>query len=253
MIFNSLQAPPVLIVFLASAAAALFSALGALPFRGGRALPKGHVGLAYALASGLMLGLGYILLSEGLHHSVLPVILGTLIGILYTLWTHTYTGTKELGTHPDANFGKDYSVKIILLSSLHSASEGLAIGIAMSVNLTLGLFLTATLALHNVAEAMVLTDILRGKNTLLREASGLCVVTKVPQVLMAIVAYSLIPAMPWSLPLSLGFASGTLTYLVMTELLPASYERVEGRTVALILSISTGLIALLRTYLVTAR
>jgi len=58
--------------------------------------------------------------------------------------------------------------------------------------------------------------------------------------------------MPWSLPLSLGFASGTLTYLVMTELLPASYERVEGRTVALILSISTGFIALLKTYLVTA-
>jgi len=252
MTLQSLHAPPVLIVFLASSLAALFSALGALPFRKGRSLPKNQVGLAYALASGLMLGLGYILLSEGLNLSVLPVILGTLIGILYTLWTHAYTGTKELGTHPDESFGKDYSVKIILLSSLHSASEGLAIGIAMSVNLTLGLFLTFTLALHNVAEAMVLTDILRSKNTLLREASGLCVVTKVPQVLMAIVSYSLVSAIPWALPIALGFASGTLTYLVMTELLPASYERVEARTVALILSIVTGFIALLKTYLVAS-
>ena len=63
-------------------------------------------------------------------------------------------------------------------------------------------------------------------------------------------SFSVIPAVPWLLPWALGFAAGTLLYLVMTELLPASYERAENTGIALVVSFSAGVVVLLKTFFV---
>ena len=220
----TLSVEPVLTVLIFSALAAAFSAAGVLPFSFRADLPLRWIGWAYALASGLMLGAGYLLMVEGLVGRGWPVILGGGLGVAYTWWTHRYSGTGELETRPASEVSFEYGYKVILLYAMHSASEGVAIGVAMAVNLRLGVFMAVALALHNAAEATALTEVLRGGDAP-RRGGGALRGGAGAQTLLALVSFSVIPAVPWLLPWALGFAAGTLLYLVMTELLPASYER----------------------------
>ena len=240
----------ILTVVLFSSLAAGLAGLGALPYCRGASVPVRWVGWAYALASGLMLGAGYVLMADGLGRATLPVVLGGGLGVAYTYWTHAYTGTKELETKPAEEYEPGYGAKFILLNALHSASEGVAIGVAMAVSLKLGIFMALALAVHNIAEAMVLIDFLRTRTMSLGECAGLCIVTNVPQILLAIVVFSVTPAVPGILPWALGFASGALVYLVMTELLPGSYERAGHTGIAFLVSFATGGVVLLKGFFV---
>ncbi|HJM43072.1 MAG TPA: ZIP family metal transporter, partial [Nitrospinota bacterium] len=76
----------VLTVVLFSSLAAGLAGLGALPFCCGASVPVRWVGWAYALASGLMLGAGYILMADGLERATLSVVLGGGLGVVYTYW-----------------------------------------------------------------------------------------------------------------------------------------------------------------------
>ncbi|MCP3962028.1 MAG: ZIP family metal transporter [bacterium] len=227
------------------AMAAGASALGALPFAFGDGPRKVWIGAAYALASGSMLGLGYVLMSEGLKAEAMVAVLGGGLGVGYTWWFQTYPGTDRLDTSPDHEVGRDTGYKTILQSTLHAASEGVAIGVAMVVNLSLGIFMALALAVHNVGEGMALTAVLRQRGMTVGESAGLCVVTNVTQPLFAIVAFALSPALGHFLPAALGFAAGSLVFLVLTELAPASYERASRTLVATLMSIAAAAVVFL--------
>lgn len=236
----------VLLVLLFSTVAALLAATGALPFIGRTTVPAQWGGFSYALASGLMLGSGYILMVEGLGLTTLSVAVGAVLGVVYTYWTHVFSGTRELDHRPPDGSVAEYSIKFILLNALHSAPEGVAIGVAMVVDIPLGIFVAAALAVHNIAEAIVLMELLRANRAPLQHAAAISVVTNVPQILMAIVTFAIVPAVPDLLPWTLGFASGAMGYLVMTDLLPFSYARAGRTGVALVVSLSAGAVVLLR-------
>ncbi len=236
---------PVLIVLFYGALAAAASALGALPFARGDGPRPWVVGAAYALASGFMLGAGYLLMSEGLSAEAIVAVLGGGLGVVYTWWTQKYPGTDRLETDPDQEIGRDAGYKTMLQSTLHAAAEGLAIGVAMVVDLSFGIFMALALAVHNVGEAMALTAILRQRGMTVGESAGLCVVTNVTQPLFAIVAFALSPALGHFLPAALGFAAGSLVFLVLTELAPASYERASRTLVATLMSIAAAAVVLL--------
>ena len=132
---------PVLIVLFYGALAAAASALGALPFAFGDGPRPWVVGAAYSLASGFMLGAGYLLMSQGLAAEAIFAVLGGGLGVAYTWWTQTYPGTDRLDIGPDHEIDRDTGYKTILQSTLHSAAEGVAIGVAMVVDLSLGVFM----------------------------------------------------------------------------------------------------------------
>jgi zinc transporter ZupT len=136
--------------------------------------------------------------------------------------------------------GAELGYKVLLQNALHSAAEGLAIGLAMVVELRLGIFLALALAVHNVAESMALTEILRRRGMTVSEAAGLCVVAKITQPVLALAAFALAPAMTGLLPAALGFAAGCLVFLVLTELLPASYRRAAKLQVGVMVSVAAG-------------
>lgn len=240
-----MPADPVLIVLLFGLLAAAAAAFGAVPFAYGRRPRQAWIGAAYSLASGFMLGAGYLLMSEGLEAETAFAVLGAGAGVAYTWWTQTYPGTDRLDTRPDHEVGLDVGYKTILQSTLHSASEGVAIGVAMFVDLRQGIFMALALAIHNVGEGMALTDVLRQRGMSVSESAGLCVVTNVPQPLMAIVAFALSPAIGHFLPVALGFSAASLVFLVLTELAPASYERAEKTWVALLMSVAAATVVLL--------
>jgi len=252
---------PVLAVLFISTVAAVFGALGALPFGMPRPPSRAVVGGAYALASGLMLGAGYLLLGRGLDRATLAVVVGAALGVAYTYAIQLYSGLSNLrfDVADAATFAQSPSTaeaevgyKVLLQYALHSAAEGLAIGIAMVLDLRLGIFIALTLAVHNVAESMALTEILRRRGIGVSEAAGLCVVAKITQPVLALAAFALAPVMKDFLPAALGFTSGCLVFLVLTELLPASYRRTAKLPVGVLVSVAAGAMVLLE-FLLLAR
>jgi ZIP family zinc transporter len=238
----------ILTVLLFAALAAGASVFGAAPLYRRRPASPEVVAFAYALASGLMLGAGYILLTVGLVYSTLQVMLGGGLGVVYTYWTHRYSSARQMDAAPGAGGDPAEGVRFILLGALHSASEGVAIGSAMVVSIRLGAFIAVSLAIHNIAEAITLTDILRKGKASAGEAIGLTLVAKAPQLVLAVVVFALAHHTANYRAPALGFAAGAMVYLVLTELLPHSYERTGRTRIAFLVSTTTGIVVLLSSF-----
>lgn len=243
--------PPILIVLGYTALSAAASALGAVPaalFGTGRrrALPTAWIGWANALAAGMMLGAAYALAVAGLTGPAVPAALGAALGVLFIFATHRALGT---GAGPlDAGRPDDptYGYKIFLVNALHSASEGVAIGAAMAVDLRFGIFLALAIAVHNVPESTVLCSVLAARGVRLGVAGGLAVTADLGQVLLAVAVFAVVSAAPAALPWALGFATGALVHLVLVELLPESYREAGHTSIALVASVAMGIVVLLQ-------
>ncbi len=242
-----LSREPVVDVLVFSTLAALAAGLGALPFAADRAPRRAWIGLAYAAAGGLMLGSGHLLMAHGLTLSAVGTTVGVAVGVGYTWLIRVYAAVDRLPADPRGRAPRapDYGYKLLLQNALHSAAEGVAIGTGMLLSLPLGAFLATVLALHNVAEGTALTALLRRNGIRLRDAAGLCVVTNVPQPLMALAVWALQPVLADALlPGAVGFAAGSLSFLVLTESLPASYRRAGKVSIAFAVSVLAAAVVL---------
>ncbi len=237
---------PILVVLLYSSVAAASALLGALPFVAGERFRDAWIGWANALAAGLMLGVAYTLTVEGHDRAPLAGAFGAIAGVAFIYWTRAMSGTADLDLNRTRETSSDYGYKVVLLNSLHSASEGVAIGVAMIVSLEFGIFMALALAVHNVPEATTLCAVLRGRGVRLGDAAGLAVTTNVSQVLLAVVTFAIASAAPAVFPWALGFAMGSLIYLVMVDLLPDSYRRTGHTSIAVLTSVAMGVVVLLK-------
>ena len=237
---------PTLTVLLYSGLAAAAAAIGAIPVRGRRGLPGAWIGWANALAAGLMLGAAFTLTQENAHHAALPVAGGALLGILFTHWTHAVTGTSELDLNRLDAVDPTYGYRIMLTGTLHSASEGVAIGVAMFIDLAFGISMAVAIAVHNIPEAAIQSTVLRSRGARARDAAGLAIAVNLSQVLLAVVAYAVLTAAPEALPWALGFAVGALINLVLVELLPESYKEAGTTSIAVVTFVAMSMVALVR-------
>jgi ZIP family zinc transporter len=115
----------------------------------------------------------------------------------------------------------------------------------MAVSQPLGIAMAATLAVHNIPEAMVLTSVLTRLGVRPYQSSVLAVVVNVNQILLAVLAFSLVGLWPSLLPWIAGFAVGALIYRTLVELLPESYEQSGRTSIALVTLLAIGVVVLL--------
>lgn len=235
---------PTLTVLFWSALAAGAAAFGVLPLLWRPRLPVRWIGWANALAAGLMLGAAYTLLAAGLGGDVVALAAGALGGIVFVAWSHLASGTADLDLNRLDAIAPEYGYQVFLVNSLHSASEGIAIGVAMHLSVPFGIFLAVAMAVHNVPEATIFSAIVSTRGVRLPSAAALGVATNVSQVLLAVVTFSVLAAAPGLLPWILGFAVGALIHLVMAELLPESYHQAGATTIALVTILAMGVVVL---------
>lgn len=233
---------PTLTVLLFASLAAATSALGALPRALGGRTPSTALGWSNALAGGLMLGVAYALLGSGLEAGAVQGAAGAVLGMAAVRGSRAATGTTDLPLNETRGTGPAYGYQVVLVNALHAAWEGVAIGVAMLVSLPFGASMTVALAVHNVPEAMNLVTVLSGRGVSLAHAAALAVATNVSQVLLAVVAFAVVGAVPELLPWSVGFAVGALIYLVLVELLPESYEQAGKTAIALVTLVAMGVV-----------
>lgn len=236
---------PTLTVLLYSGLAALAAGFGALPhmLRGGP--PLAVLGWANALAAGLMIGVAYMLLTVGLTEGAPQGAGGAVLGVLFVRLTHALTGTGELDRERLEEAGPEHGYRVILVDTLHAAHEGVAIGVAMLVSLPFGIAMAVALAIHNIPEAVVLTEMLGERGLRTDQAGGLAIAVNLNQVLLAVTTFAVVGAAPALLPWTVGFAVGALLYLVLVELLPESYHQTGSTSIALVTVVSMIMVVLL--------
>jgi zinc transporter ZupT len=232
-----------LAVLLYASVAALSSAAGGLVRWSDGPAGQRWIGWAHALAAGGMLGAAFVLtVVPGV--APLPAALGAVVGVAFILATHGVTGLENLDlSRPDPSDPTAVR-RLVAVHALHAGSEGVAIGVAMAVDLSLGVFMALAIAVHNIPEAALLTGATgAGGRSRLRSAT-LAVASNLGQPVLAVATWLLVANFAWTLPWVLGLAVGALLTLVTTELLPASYRKAGSTSIALLASVALGLVVL---------
>ena len=172
-----------------------------------------------------------------------------MLGILFVYGSHAFAGTADLRLNLDDHPSPEYGYQVVVVNSLHSASEGIAIGVAMFIEFRLGIFMALALAVHNVAEASALCSVLIPRSVSIARAAVLSVLTNVSQPLLAVTVYAVLMAAPDILPPTIGFAVGAIVYLTVVELLPEAYAETHEVGIAVTAAVSMSAVALLRVLL----
>ena len=236
---------PVLVVLFCATGAALVAPLGVLPLVGRDDVPLRWLGWSNAIAAGMMLAAAFVLADAGVAGESVPFGLGALLGIGFIHGSRAFSGTEELDLNQLHDASLAYGYEVLLVSSLHSAAEGIAIGAMMTVDLSVGLFVAVALALHNMPEATVLAAVFRSRDVSWRRTGALAIISNSGQVLMAVTTFAILEAAPGMLPSALGIAAGALIYVVMVDLLPESYKQAGSTSIALVTILAMGAFALI--------
>ncbi len=239
----------VLVVFLLGLATALATGLGALPFAFMKKVSRRNVSMANSLASGLMLGASFGLIAEGSDYGVWQTIAGSGLGLAFVLAGHfLLTGREvELGNLSGAKARQ--VLMILAIMTLHSFSEGVAVGVAFGGGEKLAALITIAIAVHNVPEGLAISAVMRPKGTSVAACAAWSVFSSLPQPLMAVPAFLFVDAFQVVLPYGLGFAAGAMVYMVFLELLPEAYENAGHTQVGLLVSVSLGAMILFQQFL----
>jgi zinc transporter ZupT len=227
-----------LVVFLAALVTAFTTGLGALPFVFIKSANSACLGLANAVAAGMMIGASITLLAEGWAHSSGDVdFFGLAGGIIFGVCLMVVSkrilehfDEKQLHEWVENMKGAD-ARKIILVwgaMSLHSFAEGVSIGISFAGSTHLARLVTASLAVHNIPEGFAISVLMVRKGSTASKAALWSVLSSLPQPLMAVPAFLSVAFWASLLPAGLGFAAGAMSFVSLAELLPEA--RAESRS-----------------------
>jgi ZIP family zinc transporter len=190
-----------------------------------------------AVAAGMMISASYSLIQEGCTFddphdtSDMSVVLRTGIGAVVGLIFINVT-EKVLAEHDDLTIGglggadAKRALFIFFVMTLHSFSEGVGIGVSFGGvhGSELGVFISASLAVHNIPEGLAMAVTLMPRGTSLLTAMVWSVLTSIPQPLMAVPAYEFVHHFIPVLPAGLGFAGGAMAWVALFELLKEAIE-----------------------------
>lgn len=232
---------------------AISTGFGAIPLVFAPNLASFWVGISNAVAAGMMIAASYSLVHEGCTFedpqdtSEISVYVRTAIGALVGLVFINIT-EKVLADYEDLTIGglggadAKRALLIFFVMTLHSFSEGVGIGVSFGGvhGSELGVFISASLAVHNIPEGLAMAVTLMPRGTSLLTAMVWSVLTSIPQPLMAVPAYEFVHHFIPVLPVGLGFAGGAMAWVALFELLKEAIEDSGLLTTCVVSTLSLG-------------
>lgn len=236
-------------VFLYALITAIATGAGALPLYFMRRPTARVLGVSGAIAAGLMAGASCGLLLEGWYLGSGRTLIGAVAGVLAIRLAHRWLDGHDVrwGTIESADAKK--IILILGVMTAHSFSEGVGVGVAFGGGESLGLFITAAIAVHNIPEGLAIALTMVPRGTSIRKAGLWGVFSSLPQPLMAVPAFLFVLAFAPVLPIGLGFAAGAMGWMIVSEMIPEARESIPGWSVAGVVSLSTGLMLAFQTLL----
>jgi zinc transporter, ZIP family len=228
------------LVFVYGLLTALATGLGALPFLFVSEVKPRAVAIADAIASGLMLGASVGLLFEGARYGMPQTLGGAAAGLIFIVFGRQALQGREVELGGIRGAGARQVLFMVAVMTLHSFSEGIAVGVAFGGGQTLATLITIAIAVHNVPEGLAISAVMRPKGASILACAGWSVFSSLPQPLMAVPAFVFVDLFRPVLPYGLGFAAGAMVFMVFLELLPEAYANARPSTVGLWVSVSLG-------------
>jgi zinc transporter ZupT len=242
----------VLVVFLYALLTAIATGIGALPFLFMRKISERFVAYAGAIAAGLMLGASFGLVAEGTAYGRGQTVVGGLLGVVFILVTQRILGERhgeELVFEAVQGEGARRMLLVVIVMTVHSFAEGVAVGVSFGGGVTLGAVITIAIAIHNVPEGVAISAVLRPQGVSVARCSAWSVFSSLPQPLMAVPAFLFVETFRAALPYGLGFAAGAMVFMVLGELLPEAYGHGERAQVATLAAASAVAMVLFQQWL----
>jgi len=225
--------------FAAGIAASIAYGMGALPLMFGGLKLKERVGLGYGFAGGLMFSASvFNLILPGLvlgnHEAELWPVTQLLIGILmgsgFLWWVERSMTRERLEGSFLGRMGTRQELLIFIAMSFHSIPEGVAVGVGYASvhHVTgaegLGNYIALAIAIHNIPEGLAVSIPMRANGASIKKCFVAAFLTSLPQPLAAVPAALLVWFFePLMMPL-LGFAAGSMMFLVIMEMIPDALE-----------------------------
>jgi ZIP family zinc transporter len=242
----------VVLVFLYALFTAVATGFGAIPFLFVREISERFAAYAAAIAGGLMLGASFGLVAEGTGYGRGETLAGALLGVFFILATQRFLGDQdeqELMFEAATGESARKMLLILVVMTVHSFAEGVAVGVSFGGGVTLGTIITVAIALHNVPEGVAISAVLRPQGVSVTRCAGWSVFSSLPQPLMAVPAFLFVETFRAALPYGLGFAAGAMIFMVLVELLPEAYEHGERAQVATLATASAVAMVLFQQWL----
>ncbi len=228
----------VVTVFLLGLVTALATGLGALPFILVQRITSTAIARANAIASGLMLGASLSLISEGSSYGSFETIAGGMLGAGFILLGGRLLEGKDVQLGKLEGLDARKALLLLAVMTLHSFSEGVAVGVAFGGGEKLAIVITAAIAVHNIPEGLAISATMRPRGASILACAGWSIFSSLPQPLMAVPAFLFVEWARVVLPYGLGFAAGAMVFMVLLELLPESYEALSSSEVGLWVSLT---------------
>lgn len=212
-----------LVTFFSALATALATGVGGVPFLFTRRLPDRLVGLAWGFSGGMMLSASvFNLVFEGVRRAGYnPVAAGIALGALLFWFTERRFGHSSFDFYHLHGVPARRIVLFIGTLTIHSFSEGAAVGVAFgSGEMALATLVTIAIAIHNVPEGLAVSLPLRAEGFSGWSCIWWSIFTSLPQPLMAVPAALAVAVFKPLVPLGLGFAAGAMGFLVFSEMIP---------------------------------
>lgn len=197
--------------------------LGVLPFIVVEKMTPVSVALANAIACGMMCAASYQMIHEGHANTTKPesLLFGFSFGVIFIYFSEKFDfdlAKQVLSLNVDNNSTSSKRMLLIVaVMTLHSFAEGVGLGVSFHSS-TLGSFITTTLAVHNIPEGLALSVALIPSGVSLSTTFLLCIMSSLPQPIMAVPAYLFVDTFKELLPFGLGFAGGAMLYVALFEL-----------------------------------
>ncbi|HEY6068449.1 MAG TPA: ZIP family metal transporter [Gaiellaceae bacterium] len=209
-----------LAVTAAALATALATGLGAVPlaFAGGKS--RSWLGAANAVAAGLMLGASGMLFYQGSSDGSRTIVgaflgVGTIVLASHLLRSRDHWRFESLrGAHART------AVIIVAVMTVHSAAEGVGVGVSFGGGESIGFLTALAIAIHNIPEGLAISLVLVPRGVTVGRAALWSIFSSFPQPVLALPAFLFVEAFSQALPVGLGFAGGAMVWMVCGEIVP---------------------------------
>jgi zinc transporter ZupT len=217
---------------------AVATGLGAIPFLFTHKIAQRHLGIANAVAAGLMLAASFGLIYEGVHLHLGRTLLGVVLGLAFILLSHRFLQGREVSFGDLQGLDARKALMIVGIMTLHSFAEGVGVGVSFGGGEALGVFITLAIAVHNIPEGLAISLVLVPRGVSVLGAALWSVFSSFPQPLMAVPAFLFVEAFRQVLPAGLGFAAGAMIWMAVAEILPDALKEARSEEVATALTLS---------------
>ena len=227
-------------VFLFALLTAVATGLGAVPFAFAKHPTRRWLGVSNAVAAGLMLAASFGLIYEGVNHGPFRTLAGALLGLGFIVAARRLLRQDERPAVFAGMGGLDARKALLIVGvmTLHSFTEGVAIGVSFGGGEALGLFISLALTVHNIPEGLAISLVLVPRGVGWVRAAWWSIFSSLPQPLMAVPAFLFVELFRPLLPYGLGFAAGAMIWMVFSELVPDALEEASENLIAVVITLS---------------